>query len=98
MPASTLQVLRVLSALTLADAQQLTVLRAVQKGNAASLVAALAADTAQLFGQAGQQVSKCGGRGAWERPLVAAVADDAGVGVGGGGGGAACAVTWPPAC
>jgi hypothetical protein len=49
-------VLRALSSLALADAQQLTVLRAVAKGNAPSLVAALAADTAVLYSQACSQV------------------------------------------
>lgn len=48
--------LHALSSAALADAQQLTVLRAVAKGNQPSLIAALAADTAQLYGQAYSQV------------------------------------------
>jgi hypothetical protein len=47
---------RALSTLALADAQQLTVLRAVAKGNQPALIASLAADTAALYGQAGGQV------------------------------------------
>lgn len=49
---------RALSTLALADAQQLTVLRAVAKGNQPALIAGLAADTAALYAQAGNQVSK----------------------------------------
>ena len=51
-----LHVLRALSTLALADAQQLTVLRAVAKGNAPSLIASLAADSAALYSQACSQV------------------------------------------
>ncbi len=51
--------MRALCTLCLADAQSLTVLRAVKKGNAAGLVASLAADTAQMYDDALQTVSGC---------------------------------------
>lgn len=79
------QVVRALSSVALADAQQLTALRAVAKGNQASLIAALAADTAQLYEQACSQVgsaevasqAECGapklvGTQAWLLPSRAA--------------------------
>ena len=49
-----MQVLQGYTQLTLADAQSITVLRAVQKGNAPSLVAALACDTAAMYQAAAQ--------------------------------------------
>lgn len=51
-----MQVLRALASTALADAQQLTLLRAVVKGNQPALIAAIAADTAQLYSLAGSQV------------------------------------------
>ena len=51
-----LQVVRALASTALADAQQLTVLRAVAKGNQPALIALLAADTAALYSQACSQV------------------------------------------
>ncbi len=51
---------RAVSSVALADAQQLTVLRAVAKGNQPALIAALGADTAQLYGQACSQVGVAG--------------------------------------
>jgi hypothetical protein len=51
-----LQVVRALATAALADAQQLTVLRAVAKGNQPALIASLAADTAALYSQACSQV------------------------------------------
>ena len=56
-----------LSTLALADAQQLTVLRAVAKGSAPALTAALAADTADLFTLMSSQVRACGG---WAAGLI----------------------------
>jgi hypothetical protein len=50
------QLLRGLASTALADAQQLTLLRAVVKGNQPSLIAAIAADTAELYALAGSQV------------------------------------------
>ena len=44
-----MQVLQGYMQLTLADAQSITVLRAIQKGNAPNLVAALACDTAAMY-------------------------------------------------
>lgn len=49
-----LQVLQGHMQLALADAQSITVLRAIQKGNAPSLVASLAGDTANLYQAAAQ--------------------------------------------
>lgn len=49
-----MQVLQGYMQVTLADAQSITVLRAVQKGNAPSLVAALACDTAAMYQAAAQ--------------------------------------------
>lgn len=49
-----------LATLALADAQQLTLLRAVAKGNQPQLIAAISADTAALFSQAGSQVGIAG--------------------------------------
>lgn len=49
-----MQVLQGYTQVTLADAQSITVLRAVQKGNAPSLVAALACDTAAMYQAAAQ--------------------------------------------
>ncbi len=49
-----MQVLQGHMQLALADAQSITVLRAVQKGNAPSLVAALALDTANMYQAAAQ--------------------------------------------
>lgn len=48
--------MRGLATLALADAQQLTLLRAKAKGNQPSLISSIAADTAQLYSQAGGQV------------------------------------------
>lgn len=50
------QLLRGLASTALADAQQLTLLRAVVKGNQPPLIAAIAADTAELYALAGSQV------------------------------------------
>jgi hypothetical protein len=52
-------VLRAVSSIALADAQQLTMLRAMAKGNAPGLIAALAVDTAALYQQACSQVGQC---------------------------------------
>lgn len=49
-----MQALQGYTQLTLADAQSVTVLRAIQKGNAPSLVAALACDTAAMYQAAAQ--------------------------------------------
>lgn len=49
-----MQVLQGYTQVTLADAQSITVLRAIQKGNAPSLVAALACDTAAMYQAAAQ--------------------------------------------
>lgn len=49
-----MQVLQGYMQVTLADAQSITVLRAIQKGNAPSLVAALACDTAAMYQAAAQ--------------------------------------------
>ena len=49
-----MQVLQGYMQVTLADAQSITVLRAIQKGNAPSLVAALASDTAAMYQTAAQ--------------------------------------------
>ncbi len=51
-----MQLLRGLASIALADAQQLTLLRAVVKGNQPPLIAAIAADTAELYALAGSQV------------------------------------------
>ena len=48
------QVVQGYTQLALADAQSITVLRAIQKGNAPSLVAALAHDTANMYQAAAQ--------------------------------------------
>ena len=56
--ADVLQVLRSHTSLALADAQSITVLRAIQKGNAPSLVAGLAHDTMQLYQTAAQRFSQ----------------------------------------
>lgn len=53
-----LQVLRSHTSLALADAQSITFLRAIQKGNAPSLVAGLAHDTMQLYQTAAQSFSQ----------------------------------------
>ncbi len=61
-----LQVLQGHMQLALADAQSITVLRAIQKGNAPSLVASLAHDTANMYqaaAQAFQQVASSSGMG-----------------------------------
>lgn len=60
-----MQVLRVLASTALADAQQLTLLRAVVKGNQPALIAAIAADTAQLYSLAGSQVGAEAVKGGW---------------------------------
>lgn len=60
-----LQVLQGHMQLALADAQSITVLRAIQKGNAPSLVASLAHDTANMYqaaAQAFKQVASTSGR------------------------------------
>ena len=49
-----MQVLQGHMQVALADAQSITVLRAIQKGNAPSLVAALACDTAAMYQAAAQ--------------------------------------------
>lgn len=49
-----MQALSAYWSLCLADAQSLTVLRAIQKGNQPSLIAALASDTALLYRQSAQ--------------------------------------------
>ena len=49
-----MQVLQGYMQVTLADAQSITVLRAIQKGNAPNLVAALARDTAAIYQAAAQ--------------------------------------------
>ena len=49
-----MQVLQGQMQLALADAQSITVLRAIQKGNAPSLVASLAHDTANMYQAAAQ--------------------------------------------
>lgn len=50
------QLLRGLASTALADAQQLTLLRAVVKGNQPPLIATIAADTAELYALACSQV------------------------------------------
>jgi len=59
------QVVQALASFALADAQQLTVLRAVQKGNQPSLIASLAADTAALYAQACGEVGRVGRAAGW---------------------------------
>ena len=51
---------KALSLLCLADCQHIAVLRAVQKGNQPSLIAAIAEDTAGLYGTALQQALGAG--------------------------------------
>ena len=55
------QAVRALASLALADAQQLTMLRAVAKGNQPQLIAGIAADTAELYSTACSQVGSAGG-------------------------------------
>lgn len=52
-PLLAVQVVAGLRNTCLADAQSLTVLRAIQKGNAPGLIAGLAADTSSLYTEAG---------------------------------------------
>lgn len=59
-PHCPLQLLRALASTALADAQQLTLLRAIARGNQPPLIAAIAADTAELYGLAGSQVRGLG--------------------------------------
>ena len=54
------QVVACLTSLLLADAQSLTVLRAVAKGNQPSLVASISLDTAALYRQGWQQLQRSG--------------------------------------
>ncbi|KAL4452240.1 hypothetical protein ABPG75_007902 [Micractinium tetrahymenae] len=58
------QVVRALCSVALADAQQLTMLRAVAKGNQPSLIAALGVDTAAMYGQACSQLATAAAAGA----------------------------------
>ena len=51
-----LQVLKGHTNLALAEAQSITVLRAIQKGNAPGLIAGLASDTMQLYQSAAQHL------------------------------------------
>ena len=50
------QAVRGVATLALADAQSLSMLRAVQKGNAPDLISAIAVDTQALYAQAAAQV------------------------------------------
>ena len=65
-PTAPLQLLRALASTALADAQQLTLLRAIAKGNQPPLIAAIAADTAELYALAGSQVRRWHGSRGWE--------------------------------
>jgi hypothetical protein len=57
-PVSNPQVLKAYELVALADAQAISVLRAIQKGNTASLVSAIAADTAEMYRQSAAAIAR----------------------------------------